>query len=295
MKGSLLLRVLLVGLFLALQPGPVFAEPLRHDPNFTAQLMSSPPSSICPGDQVAMTIFVYDQAHSMPAAGYPVNVVHDPNIGELNPTSKVVTNGTVNFIYKAHDNSQNAGKTDTLVFKTGGFPTGLQVPIRVADCGDYKFSFLFELSKNENEMELYTYFSGESTATRINGQLTGTETGTSKAFLSMGGNPGPFVCKLEPSIQGSGVFNTDGVVNPQAPGSDLLTVSFNFQPIQLNDALLYCKTADIMASYPFQVGKWDPNETALEGLEVPMVDNRGSIPISHKEMTGTLTVWREKK
>ena len=295
MKGSLLLRVLLVGIFLALQSGTAQAAPLRHDPDFTAQLISSPPSSICPGDQVALTIFIFDRAHAVPAAGYPVNVVHDPNIGELNPTSKVVTNGTVNFIYKAHDNSQNAGKTDTLVFKTGGFPTGLQVPIHVADCGDYKFSFLLELSKEQDQMSLYTYFSGESTATRINGQLTGTETGSSKAFVAMGGNPGPLVCKLEPSIQGSGIFNTDGTVNPQSPGQDLLTVSFNFQPIQLNDALLYCKTADIMASYPFNVGGWDPNETALEGLEVPMSNNSGSIPISHEEMTGTLTVWREKK
>lgn len=294
MNGSLFFRLLLAGAFLLFQHG-LAAQPLLRDPEFTAQLMSPPPSSICPGDQVALTIFIFDKAHSVPAAGYPVNVVHDPNIGELNPTSKVVTNGTVNFIYKAHDISLNAGKTDTLVFKTGGFPTGLQVPIHVADCGDYQFSFILEMTKNQESMELYTYFSGKSTASRISGQLTGTETGASEVFLTMGGEAGPMVCKLEPAIQGRGVFNTDGVINPQGPGQDLLTVSFNFQRIQLNDALLYCKTNDLMASYPFQVGGWDPNETALEGLEVPLANGAGSIPISHEEMTGTLTVWREKK
>jgi hypothetical protein len=298
MTVSYLLRALLTGVFLVLltlPPAPTNAAPLAHDPVFAASLMSPPPQSLCPGDQVALTIFIFDKAHSVPAAGYPVNVTHDPNIGELDPISKVITNGTVNFIYKAHDNPGNAAKTDVLVFRTGGYPTGLQVPIRIADCSDYKFSFLMEQHKTQDFIELYTYFSGESTATRFKGQLTGAETGSSAVFLSLGGETEIFSCKLDPPIQGNGVFTTDGVINRQGPDHDLLTVSFTFERIKLNDALLYCKTNDLMASYPFQVDGWDPSESGLEGLQVPMIHNTGSIPISHKEMTGMLTVWREKK
>jgi hypothetical protein len=100
----------------------------------------------------------------------------------------------------------------------------------------------------------------------------------------MGGAAGPILCKLDPSIQESSTFNTDGVVQSQAPGEDLLTVSFDFQPIQLNDSQLYCKTNELMASYPFNPGKWAPNESGLEGLQVPMSSNAGSIPISHDQI-----------
>jgi hypothetical protein len=283
-------------LFLLAAP-PALARPAaRVDPTFRAWLMSAPPARLCPGDQAALSVFIMDTSRNLPAAGYPVNILQsDPAVGVLDPVSKVITNGTVNFVYKSNENGSGKGtQKDVLTFTIGGYPTGLKVPVTVEDCGDYQFDFLLEQTKKADAFELYTYFSGKSTAARLNGQLTGTETGVDEAFVSVFGATNGMVCALEPPIQGSGVFNTDGVIQPQAPGIDLLTVHFTFESVAYNSGEMACTVAGVRGAYPFEPGNWDPDELGLTELAVTLQNGSGTIPISAKGLTGQLTVRRGK-
>ncbi|HEX2980419.1 MAG TPA: hypothetical protein VHO48_09155 [Anaerolineaceae bacterium] len=287
----------LVGVLLLAGTGPAQAAPLARDPAFNAWLVTPAPQPLCPGDRVAISVMAMETTHNVPATAYPMNIIQsNPQIGHLDPVSKVVINGMADFIYIANDGADNGTQTDVLKFNIGGFPTGLSVPITVYGACDYRLNLLMEQHIQEEMFTIDTVISGELTLRRATGQAHGE--GADDVYAAIGDTGGVIKCNLTPPIQGSSTFQADSTFNPVSPGVENMSFDLIFDRVPLNSAMLHCyddlpNDMNIEANVPFEMTQWDPDELGLQELMVVLNNGSGSVPVSYKEMRGQVTIRRE--
>jgi len=294
-----LLILMALGLSGFIHPPQPVNSLLASDPTFSAWLVSPPLEPLCPGDQAAISVRSLETTRNVPVNGYPMNITQSsPAIGHLDPVSKVVVNGAAEFVYTAADGAPHGTETDTLTFRIGGYPTGLSVPITVYASCDYRLTFLMEQHVQDETNYLDEVINGELVLKRAGTGITSQAhgEGSDDVYLDMGGDTQAFVCRLEPPIQGTGTFQADATFNPVVPGMETMSFDLIFDGVRVNSSMLTCKSIigmDITASYPFDIGMWDPDELNLQGLNVTLNHGWGSVPISYKSMHGLVVVQRE--